>query len=166
MRLLELVGHSERRTVVKRLAAAVALAASLVLTGCSDDSGEPRGERRSPDVEQETTRDETTSTTSPGVEVDDIRWACGSGDGPAVSFDASAVEVTVLIAEVKVDGESVGRRGFEVKDLPATYVLDLSLTDAQYELGEGEFQIFGFDREPIVTEPIALRFPPGSGGCG
>lgn len=96
----------------------------------------------------------------------DIQWACGSGDGPAVSFEASAVEVTVLIAEVKVDGESVGRRGFEAKDLPATYVLDLSLTGAQYELGEGEFQIFGFDREPIVTEQIALRFPPGSGGCG
>lgn len=148
------------------LAAALALVVSLTLAGCSDDAGEPVGERPSPEARQETIRDETSSTTSPGVEVADIRWACGSGDGAAVSFEASAAEVTVLIAEVKVGGESVGRRGFEVNDLPATYVLDLALTDAQYELGDGQFQIFGFDREPIVTQQIALRFPPGSGGCG
>jgi hypothetical protein len=103
----------------------------------------------------------TSASTAADVVLDDVRYVCGPSDALVIRFRLSASTALSGAAHLLVLGEVYGTADVEVGTTPADYFMDINLSQAAFDEGQGEVRITSDSGQVVAIEPVTLRLPAG-----
>jgi hypothetical protein len=101
----------------------------------------------------------------PDVVLDDVRYDCGPTDATVIHFEASAATPLSGRADLVVLEETFGSIDVDLGPTPSVYLMDIRLSQAAYDAGDGHVRVTSDDGGIVANEPVVLRLEPGI-GCG